>query len=226
MFNNHYLGPRTIWILGSSIVKHAFCYARKSQYGANLELDRHNATIFWQGKGGMRVEEICSKVRTLLKVQNAPHMLVIHCGGNNIPASKGAQIGDRHAKSADLRDKLKTVIEKLIQLLPSTIIIWSQILPRLHWRGGINQPAMERTRMRVNSYVATLLIGLWGKYIRYPELHKANTGMFCKDKVHLSGMGNDMFLYRLQQALQAFLNDSSVKVSPRVGQNGPWLRYD
>lgn len=92
--------------------------------------------------------------------------------------------------------------------------------------GGINQPAMERTRMRVNSYVATLLIGLGGKYIRYPELHKANTGMFCKDKVHLSGMGNDMFLYRLQQALQAFLNDSSVKVSPRVGQNGPWLRYD
>uniref|UniRef100_A0A8W8NS92 Tyr recombinase domain-containing protein n=1 Tax=Magallana gigas TaxID=29159 RepID=A0A8W8NS92_MAGGI len=138
--------PRTIWVLGSSIVKHAFCYARKSQYGANLELDRHNATIFWQGKGGMRVEEICSKVKTLLKVQNAPHMLVIHCGGNNIPASKGAKI--------------------------------------------------------------------------------ANTGMFCKEKVHLSGMGNDMFLYRLQQALQAFLNDSSVKVSPRDGQNGPWLRYD
>lgn len=76
-------------------------------------------------------------------------------------------------KSAHLRDKLKTVIEKLIQLLPSTIIIWSQILPRLHWRGGgINQPAMERTRMWVNSYVATLLIRLGGKYIRYHELHK------------------------------------------------------
>lgn len=112
-----------IWILGPSIVKDAFCYARKSQFGVNLELDRHNANIFWQGKGGMRVEEICLKVRTLLKVQNAPHMLVIHCGGNNIPASKGTKSGDRRAKSADLRDKLKSVIETLSQLLPSTIII-------------------------------------------------------------------------------------------------------
>lgn len=43
-----------IWTLGSSIVKHAFYYARKSQFGDNIELDRHNATIVWQGKGGMR----------------------------------------------------------------------------------------------------------------------------------------------------------------------------
>lgn len=49
--------------------------------------------------------------------------------------------------------------------------------------------------MRVNCYLATLLIRSGGKYIRYLELHKDNTGMFCKDKVHLYEMGNSMFLY-------------------------------
>ncbi|XP_056006915.1 uncharacterized protein LOC130050703 [Ostrea edulis] len=123
--NIHIVGPKRIWIIGLSIIKHAFCYARTSSYGANLELARHNATIFWQGKGGMRLEEIYPKVRRLLKVEDAPHILVIHCGGNNIPMDKGA-------KSADLRFRLKAVLKKLTALLPSTILIWSQILPRLH----------------------------------------------------------------------------------------------
>ncbi|XP_052684833.1 uncharacterized protein LOC128164849 [Crassostrea angulata] len=42
-----------IWIVGSSIIKHAFCHARKSCRGTDLQLDRHKASIFWLGKGGM-----------------------------------------------------------------------------------------------------------------------------------------------------------------------------
>ena len=125
----HIVGPKRIWIIGSSIIKRAFCYARQSTFGANLELERHKTTIFWQGKGGMGLEEIYPKVKTLLKVEDEPHMLVIHCGGNNIPANKGS-------KSADLRFQLKAVLGKLAKLLPFTILVWSQILPRLHWRGG------------------------------------------------------------------------------------------
>ena len=86
---------------------------------------------------------------------------------------------------------------------------------------GINQAAMDKIRLRVNSHVATYLLRSGGKYIRYPELHKDNTGLFCGDQVHLSVMSNDLFLFRLQQALQAFLIDPSVKVSPKLGENGP-----
>lgn len=95
-----FFGSRTIRILGSSIVKHAFCYARKYKFDANLELDLHNATIFWQGKGVMWVDKICSSNRTLHKVQIAPSILVIHCWGNNIPVPMGAKTSDRCSKSA------------------------------------------------------------------------------------------------------------------------------
>ena len=92
--------------------------------------------------------------------------------------------------------------------------------------GGLNQAAMEKIRVRLNSHVATYLLRSGGRYIRYPEIHRVNTDMFSSDRVHLSYMGNNLFLYKLQQALQTFLIDSSVKVSPTLGENGPWLHYD
>uniref|UniRef100_K1PXS7 Uncharacterized protein n=1 Tax=Magallana gigas TaxID=29159 RepID=K1PXS7_MAGGI len=80
-----------IWIVGSSIIKNAFCHAKESCRGTDLQLDRHKASIFWQGKGGMRWAELYSKIKTLLKVEDPPQILVIHCGGNNIPRQYGAK---------------------------------------------------------------------------------------------------------------------------------------
>uniref|UniRef100_A0A8W8IJ90 Uncharacterized protein n=1 Tax=Magallana gigas TaxID=29159 RepID=A0A8W8IJ90_MAGGI len=37
-----------IWIVGSSIIKRAFCQTRHSIFQTHLELERHRATIFWQ----------------------------------------------------------------------------------------------------------------------------------------------------------------------------------
>nr|XP_034322000.1 uncharacterized protein LOC117688249 isoform X2 [Crassostrea gigas] len=43
--------PRRIWILGSSIIKHAFVHVKNSHIGSNLQLHRHNTSVLWQGMG-------------------------------------------------------------------------------------------------------------------------------------------------------------------------------
>uniref|UniRef100_A0A8W8P187 Tyr recombinase domain-containing protein n=1 Tax=Magallana gigas TaxID=29159 RepID=A0A8W8P187_MAGGI len=80
------------------------------------------------GNGGMKSHQLIRKVRTLLKYEEAPSMLVIHCGGNDI-----GQI----LKFVELRATIKRILDKLVVLLPNTILVWSQILPRLHWRGRL-----------------------------------------------------------------------------------------
>ena len=66
------------------------------------------------------------------------------------------------------------------------------------------------------------MVKLGGASIKYPELTKKNVQFFDdQDKVHLTQLGNDIFLYRLQQALKTFLT-SNVSVSPPTGESGPW----
>lgn len=61
--------------------------------------------IFWRGKGGMGMEEICLKVRTQLSIQIAFHISITYSGDFNIPAYKGAKMGNMRTKSAGLGAK-------------------------------------------------------------------------------------------------------------------------
>lgn len=53
----------------------------------------------------MGMEEICLKVRTQLNIQIASHISITYSGGFNIPAYKGAEIGNMRTKSAGLGAK-------------------------------------------------------------------------------------------------------------------------
>lgn len=78
--------------------------------------------------------------------------------------------------------------------------------------------------MRLNSCIATYMLELGGKYIRYPELQESSPCLF-RDKVHLNSLGNSFFLHRIQQSFQDFLADDRVVVTPKAGDHGPWLQY-
>lgn len=180
--------------------------------GSQLDLKRHNASLFWQGRGGMRWGQIYNCIKHLLKFEHKPDILVLHCSGNDI-----GQIS-----TLVLRHQIIRTLKRLKQEMPETFIVWSQVLPRLSWRNENNHNALESARKRLNSYVAKHVIDLGGGYIHYPEISQSSPGLFKEDGVHLTFLGNDLFLYRLQQALQLFIS-KNVTVSPQTGEYGPWL---
>lgn len=70
---NNFVDPKRIWFIGTSIIKSALCYARKSSYRANIKLGRQNKTTFLQSKGGIRLEERAPKITKFLIVEESPH---------------------------------------------------------------------------------------------------------------------------------------------------------
>jgi hypothetical protein len=121
-------GKKSVWIIGSSIIKHAFTYARTTYDGISLGLNRRNCSIWWQGNGGMHWDELVPRIKYLLKIERAPDMLIVHCGGNNL--------GYHHLHK--LRLQIKASLNRVQKMLPNVKIIWSQILPRLSWRSSKN----------------------------------------------------------------------------------------
>lgn len=102
-----------IWIVGSSVHYIESLLSDKAFNISNSPRARKaSGTIFWQGKGGMKWwgGGIMPKIKCLLKVEDPPNFLVLHCGGNTIP-------GDKGEKSVDLRLKINNTFVSLAKLV-------------------------------------------------------------------------------------------------------------
>ncbi|VDI08973.1 Hypothetical predicted protein [Mytilus galloprovincialis] len=186
--------PITIWIVGSSLVKNAFVQARRRPGGINLGLDHIGVRLWWLGKSGMRLKDLLNRIKLMLRYEEPPNYLVIHIGGNDLG----------EIKTGVLRNRLKHYVNNITELLLNTTLVWSQILPRLTWRYSANIDAMDRSRQRINSSLASYIIRHGGHYIRYPDI-SPNSTFICQDGVHLTDIGNYIFINTIQGALEAFL---------------------
>jgi len=72
--------PVKVWVVGSSITKHAFVHARSRPGGVNLGLSRLNVSIWWQGKSGMVIKDLPKVIPNCLRFEDPPQFLVIHVG--------------------------------------------------------------------------------------------------------------------------------------------------
>ena len=111
----------------------------------------------------------------LLTVSEKPKYLVLHSAGNDI---------GQH-QSANLLRSVKHDIGNITWTFKGTTIVWSQILPRLQWRGELDYNSLEKVRKRVNNGLASYVLKSGGKYLRYPAIKNYSVKMFC-DSVHLS----------------------------------------
>lgn len=145
----------------------------------------------------MRLDELIPKLQHLLaiKLEQRPDVLVIHVVGNNLG----------YKKLHKLRRRIKSTLKKVRNMLPNTRIVWSQILPRQIWRASKNTAALNRAADRINNFAGWLCVKSGGGFVKYPEIGWNEPGLFKKDGVHLSDLGNNLFLYRLQYFLQEFL---------------------
>jgi hypothetical protein len=103
----------------------------------------------------------------------------------------------------------------LAKVMPTTVLVWSQILSRLQWRYSNNLKAMEKSRVRVNTSIAFYLAKSSGCYIRYPDI-KANHRFLGEDGVHLSWLGNNVFLNILQGGIEKIVNNLGVNLTRTV----------
>ena len=86
------------------------------------------------------------------------------------------------------------------------------MLPRINWRFSQDNNAMEKGRYRVNNAVASYVLRMGGLYIRYPEINRFSN-LFATDGVHLSTVGNNIFLNKIQADFKNLFTVQVVKFS-------------
>ena len=177
--------------------------ARTRPGGVNLGLQRLQTNVWWQGRSGLTLDKIRAHIRVMMRFEDAPQFIVIHIGGNDIG----------NVRIGLLQLKMKQFISWLDDQMPHTRIIFSQILPRKDWRFSNDNVAMDRCRRRLNSTVATYTMRNGGYYIRYPD-NKYDDNFLKEDGVHLTSLGNEVFLNIIQGAIGTFLSNSRSRSFP------------
>ena len=183
-----------IWIVRSSIIKGAFLEAKQRPGGIHLTLQRLDVNILWQGRSGLTLDRLTNHIRTLLSLEDPPNYILFHIGGNDLGCKK---LGYLHYL-------LERFLSWLSKTMPDSMLMWSQILPRLNWRYSNNLAVMDKCRRRLNSSNGAHINRNGGCYICYPDF-KATNQFISTDGVHLAKPGNAIFLNTIQGGLETFI---------------------
>ncbi|VDI02042.1 Hypothetical predicted protein [Mytilus galloprovincialis] len=189
------LAKNDIWIIGSSLVKKASEHTQTRATGIDLGLEKLGYSIVWIGHSGMLWDMVPSIITALLNWRPPPSIILIHCGGNDLC----------NIQNGKLLYNIKDTLRQLMSSLPNTTVIWSYILPRRIWRNAMNKKAIERSRARVNRGVRSYLHKVGGKAIKHTDFDDIHPTLFADDGVHLSYIGNDIFINAIQSALELFI---------------------
>jgi lysophospholipase L1-like esterase len=138
--------------------------------------------------------------RQLAKVAYFPDMVIIHCGGNSI-----TKVPKKY-----LISKIKSDIFTIYEIFgQSTSLVWSNVLPRLHWRSALKFNVIEDIRQNINRTIGREILYLGGHWIKHVEITSDTPGLFRNDGVHLSPIGLDIFNLSLKDAIEAMLSGCS-----------------
>ena len=148
-----------------------------------LTASHSQGLVYWIGLRGARLQD-CERLLSLaLETCPDPDTVVVHLGGNDIGINS-------------LRFCLRLIrhLPQLVaQYAPQAVLYWSDVLPRVAYRGIERVPA-EKTRIRMNMCARSFrfVIG-----IKHPSLKSETKENFRADGVHLTERGNAIFISTL-----------------------------
>lgn len=156
--------------------------------GRNLGL---NALIQWFGRGGMIWRNVLPYFEQCLQGRAVPDILLVHCGGNDLGKTK----------SIHLAARIKQDLQDLHRKYPEMKIIFSTITQRNLWRSAQPQK-IEKARRFINSVMASFISCIDGAIVHHRQIKRRHPGHFLPDLVHLTPLGNDIFLNNIAQCLK------------------------
>lgn len=192
--------------MGDSLVHWAG--VRASERGRpNLNLECLNLKIHWHGQRGMVWENLSTQLQWISLHAQAPRLIIIHLAGNDV-------VGN-------LMQKMKRIMGRdfkfLFQNFPDTIIVWSDILPRLRWKFAgqdSSLTALNKKRRRFNYLGRQLVRDQKNGRILHHDITVDCPGLYSADGCHLSDIGYDLFCNSLQGAIECFVTSEAQSFGP------------
>lgn len=149
-------------MLGHSYIARAGNYAQDRPVGRNLGFRK--VDMYWRGIGGLRWKEVLPAAWRIGQDARGPVILVIHAGGNDLC----------FMKMAELITIMRADLERLPAVFPKVVLVWSEMVPRVVWRGARNAAAIERTRKTVNVRLSRFVRDRLGVVVRHYQLEGDN----------------------------------------------------
>ena len=168
-------------IVGSSIVRDLEHYERFTGHRINTW-----RRTFIAGQSGLRLSGLENLV-TMLMATHKPGFVIIHAGANDIGS----------LTSKEWADTLDSIIKNLSTDYPRVQFIWSDMLPRLKWRGHNTREA-EKKRRRYQKEARAIFRKYGGSWITQPLL-QVDKSLLKPDGVHPGNDGLRQLLRDFQQ---------------------------
>lgn len=148
--------------------------------------------VQWTGIPGMLWSRVLPEIQRYACLDRPPDVLLLRVGGNDLCLRASRKL---------IRD-VKWDFLQLRVSFPDTVIVWSDIIGRVAWRGARLVECVNKARIKDNKAVAKFVVCNGGLVVRHCELER-DIGLFLRgDEVHLSAVGIDMWFLVLQEGLQ------------------------
>ncbi|XP_022535127.2 uncharacterized protein LOC111194716 isoform X2 [Astyanax mexicanus] len=183
--------PPTVWIIGDSYIRRGEEIARSS-LGGDLGVQ---AEVSWFGWGGLRWRDLIPFFNQSLRGKTAPDVLIVHCGGNDLGGMNPVHL------SAEMKGDLIDLHRRF----PHMKLLLSDITPRRQWRSTTHPKKIDAARKRVNREMCDFILGVEGGVIHHPDIVFHDPRLFLRDRVHLSPLGNQLFLNDIAESLKTFI---------------------